>query len=182
MRVAEKKIVLKEGTECLLRSPEEEDAPAALKFFLTVTEESPYLLAETKECTVEKERTILRRQIEDENGAMIAAFLRGDGEIAGLVSVRRVSASEKLRHRAELGISVVGKWQGKGLGSALLFAAEEWAKKEALKQLELSVFSENRRALSLYEKFGYEIWGARKNAFRFPDGRYNDEVIMGKFL
>lgn len=182
MRVAERRILLRDGTECLLRSPEEEDAKRAIEFLEDVSQ-SPFLPAEPWERrdTPEGERRFLRAFLEDEGGAILAAFL-SDGRMAGLVSVRRVRDSAKLRHRAELGISVIGSMRRKGLGISLMRAAEEWAEKAGFEQLELSVFAQNAAGRALYEKCGFETWGAKKNAFRLSGGGYDDEILMGKFL
>ena len=182
MRIAERDIFLKDGTKCRLRSPEEEDAGAALAFLDDVSR-SPFLLAEPWERrdTVENERKFIRAFLLDEGGAMIGAFAE-DGALAGLASVRRVRDSAKLRHRAELGVSVAEGMRRRGLGFLLMRAAEDWAKKAGFEQLELSVFAANFAARALYGKCGFEIWGARKRAFRLSSGGYDDEILMAKFL
>lgn len=49
-------------------------------------------------------------------------------------------------------------------------------------QIELGVFSDNEKAIALYKKFGFEVWGNVKNAFKLKDGTYQDEIIMGKMI
>ena len=157
-------------------------AGAALAFLDDVSR-SPFLLAEPWERrdTVENERKFIRAFLLDEGGAMIGVFAE-DGALAVLASVRRVRDSAKLRHRAELGVSVAEGMRRRGLGFLLMRAAEDWAKKAGFEQLELSVFAANFAARALYGKCGFEIWGERKRAFRLSSGGYDDEILMGKFL
>lgn len=49
-------------------------------------------------------------------------------------------------------------------------------------QLELGVYSDNARAIHLYEKFGFERYGIQPRAFKLKDGTYRDEIIMVKML
>ena len=44
-----------------------------------------------------------------------------------------------------------------------------------------SVFSTNRKAIALYEKFGFASEGRRKKQFLIH-GRDVDEIIMGRFM
>ena len=44
----------------------------------------------------------------------------------------------------------------RGIGSALMLQAESWAKKRGDRQLGLQVFNDNRPALNLYQKLGYQ--------------------------
>ena len=41
---------------------------------------------------------------------------------------------------------------------------------KAYEQLELEVVAENERAIALYNKFGFELYGTRENTFKYRDG------------
>lgn len=103
-------------------------------------------------------------------------------EIIGNVSVYSLSDRMKMRHRACLGIAIRKEYQSKGLGKILLAEGILTAKNAGYTQIELGVFSDNEKALRLYEKSGFEKWGRTKNAFRLKDGTYRDEIIMGQLL
>ena len=45
--------------------------------------------------------------------------------------------------------------EGRGVGSALMAAAEDWSRARGHRLLTLNVFDENRRARALYERLGY---------------------------
>lgn len=69
-------------------------------------------------------------------------------------------------HRADLGMGVELAHQGKGAGTRLLRCAIDWARTEpGLQWIDLGVFSDNERALRLYEKHGFKIWGQLPAAF-----------------
>jgi RimJ/RimL family protein N-acetyltransferase len=50
-----------------------------------------------------------------------------------------------------------------------------------LENISLRVFSTNKRAIGLYQKFGFESEGAIKRQYKL-EGEYVDEVFMRKFL
>ncbi|MBP5288703.1 MAG: ribosomal protein S18-alanine N-acetyltransferase [Clostridia bacterium] len=56
----------------------------------------------------------------------------------------------------------------KGIASRLLTAAEEQAVSRGGKALFLEVRASNQKAISLYEKNGYQAVGRRKNFYQFP--------------
>ena len=50
---------------------------------------------------------------------------------------------------------VVEEAEGKGIGSALMRAAEAWAREQGYRKLTLTVFEANRKARALYDHLGY---------------------------
>ncbi|HXW96555.1 MAG TPA: GNAT family N-acetyltransferase [Gemmatimonadales bacterium] len=46
--------------------------------------------------------------------------------------------------------------QGKGIGRALVDAAERWAKERGYRRITLNVFAQNSRAREVYQRLGYE--------------------------
>ena len=58
---------------------------------------------------------------------------------------------------------------------------EHGERKGGSEKVEL-VYSDNARAIHLYEKFGFERYGIHPRAFKLKDGTYRDEIIMVKML
>lgn len=86
----------------------------------------------------------------------------------------------RTRHVASLGMMVHDDYQGLGIGkrlmAALVDAADNWFN---LVRVELEVYSDNERAIKLYEQFGFVHEGCKRmNAFR--EGRYVDSLVMGR--
>lgn len=83
-------------------------------------------------------------------------------------------------HAAVVGIGIHDDHVGRGIGTAmfdaLIDAADNWL---GLKRLELTVYSDNARAIGLYEKFGFEVEGTLK-AYAFRAGRYADVLAMAR--
>jgi RimJ/RimL family protein N-acetyltransferase len=84
-------------------------------------------------------------------------------------------------HRGGLGMGLLPEFRGKGVGSKLLKAVLEHAKKFGLEKVELNVYTTNVPAIALYKKFGFEQEGLLKK-YRKLDGKYFDCLAMGKFL
>jgi RimJ/RimL family protein N-acetyltransferase len=82
----------------------------------------------------------------------------------------------------EIGMAVARDWRGRGVGTALLAAAIEWARERGLHKLSLSVFAHNERAIGLYRKVGFVEEGRRVKHYRRASGELWDAVEMGLLL
>lgn len=91
-----------------------------------------------------------------------------------------VYANPRLRHSASIGIMVHKDYQNKGVGTALMKAlidiADNWL---MLVRVELTVFEDNKRAIHLYEKFGFKKEGVKQLA-AIRNGKYVNELIMAR--
>ncbi|MGA2384023.1 MAG: GNAT family N-acetyltransferase [Gemmatimonadales bacterium] len=61
------------------------------------------------------------------------------------------------RHGHVSDIVVAPAAEGRGVGAALMAAAEDWARAHGFRLLSLHVFDANRRARELYERLGYRL-------------------------
>jgi RimJ/RimL family protein N-acetyltransferase len=82
----------------------------------------------------------------------------------------------------ELGMSVDCRWRGRGVGSALLQAAIDWARGQGLHKLSLEVFPHNTAGIALYKKAGFTEEGRRLRQYRRASGELWDAIIMGLML
>ena len=117
-------------------------------------------------------------------------FLRGmrdpllaaevDGRVVGLAGLE-VSKPARQRHVGTLGIMVHREYQGRGIGrsllSALLDIADRWL---MLKRVQLTVFTDNQRAIGLYKSLGFVVEGTERFV-AIRDGRYADEYLMARY-
>ncbi len=103
-----------------------------------------------------------------------------DGKLIGFVTII-FAKFKKLRGNAYLTISVQSAHQGKGVGRLLMETGEKYAKEKNARRMELDVFAKNTRAISLYERLGYEKEGRRRNAVTDSVG-FDDVILMAKFL
>jgi ribosomal protein S18 acetylase RimI-like enzyme len=77
---------------------------------------------------------------------------------------------------------VARDWRGRGVGSALVAAAIEWAREQGLHKLSLAVWPHNAAAIALYRKFGFEEEGRRFKQYRRANGDLWDVIEMGLLL
>jgi len=90
---------------------------------------------------------------------------------------------EPSRHGyGEIGMAVAREGRGRGVGSALLAAAIEWARNRGLHKLSLGVFARNTAAIELYRKFGFVEEGRRIKQYRRASGELWDAIEMGLML
>jgi len=110
------------------------------------------------------------------NDHMLVAEVEENGSkrVVGVIGLN-ISKNSRMRHSASIGIMVHKDYQGKGIGKALfariIDLADNWLK---LVRLELTVFTDNERAINLYKSFGFEIEGRKKYA-AIRNGEYADD-------
>lgn len=74
-------------------------------------------------------------------------------------------------------MGIVPDYRGRGLGLRLINAALAQARKIGFVRIELSVHSDNARAISLYEKVGFVTEGVQRDAVKI-DEQYLDTIMM----
>ncbi len=175
-------LILKNGRVCALRSAEPEDADRVIAYMKIMLSETPFLLRTPEEFdySPEGEADVLRKRRDDPRALMILA--EADGEIVGLSEVTPLSAKSRALHRAVLGISVRRDHWRLGIGSAMMERLISHAERAGYEQIELEAVSVNRRAIGLYIKYGFRVFGTRPHGLKYPDGRYADEYLMVKTL
>lgn len=91
-----------------------------------------------------------------------------------------VEQTPRRSHVATFGMGVDGRYQGKGVASALLKATvdlcDNWLRVE---RIELTVYVDNASAIAVYRKFGFEVEGTGKN-YGLREGKYVDAHFMAR--
>ncbi|MFL5943919.1 MAG: GNAT family N-acetyltransferase [Gaiellaceae bacterium] len=127
---------------------------------------------------VADERRYLRAIRRYPNAAVFVAD--DEGAIVGRLSIAR-DQHPASPHVADLGLMVAASHRRRGIGTALLQAALQWAGESGVRKLELHVFPWNKAAIALYENFGFEQEGYRKSHYRRGDD-YVDAVLMAYWV
>ena len=171
-------ITLKDGRPCILRNGTEQDGAALLYIFNLTHEQTDYLLTYPDEnaLTEEGEAQFLKRLNESAGGIELLAEV--GGVVVGSAGIGAVDAKEKVRHRAEFGISVDCAYWGLGIGRALTRACIECARRAGYAQLELDVVAENATAIALYESEGFVEYGRNPRGFRSRISGWQELVHM----
>ena len=112
-------LMLKSGKACIIRHAEAADAAEVRRSFLQTHAETDNLLTypDESKMTVESEADFLQKTADSENAVELCAVV--DGKLVGMAGVEPIGAREKLRHRAEFGISIEKAYWGQGIGRAL---------------------------------------------------------------
>lgn len=172
------KVILKNGTEALLRNGDEADGNAAFEVFNLTHEETDFLLSYPDENSYdpEQEGRFLQEKAESDDEIEIVAVI--DGKIAGMAGIEAVGRKDKVKHRADFGISVLKEFWGLGLGRALAEACIRCAKEAGYEQLELNAVADNERAISLYKSLGFVEFGRNPKGFKSRLSGFQEVVYM----
>jgi RimJ/RimL family protein N-acetyltransferase len=137
-------------------------------------EEGGWILTTDAWRSIGEERRYLRAARRHPDAAVFVAEV--DGAVVGRLSLAR-DPHPSSRHVADLGVMVAASHRHRGIGTRLLEEAVSWARTSGIRKLELHVFPWNEPALGLYETFGFEREGYRKEHYA-RDGRYVDAILM----
>lgn len=181
MRIEPRTFTLPSGEVLTVRSLCADDAEA-LGAFRNATYSETHFMARYPEegVSLEAMRNGLAGYGESPVNFEVGAF--AGEKLVGEFGVAQVRPHIKYRHRAVMGISIKQKYWGFGLGHFLMQLAVDQTRANGFEQLELGVYSDNARAIHLYEKFGFKRYGIQPHAFKLKDGTYRDEIMMVKML
>lgn len=126
--------------------------------------------------TLEEWREIIEQWVHDKRRHIFVTELQG--KAVGMVSVH--VGEGRSQHVGNVAMAVHDKYQGQGLGKMLMLTAidlaDNWLN---LVRLHLNVYTDNERAIHLYQAFDFEIEGRmRYDAFR--SGNYIDSYLMAR--
>ena len=151
------------------------DASALVELGRAVSSEpEAWLITEGDWRNVGDERRYLRAVRRSPHAAVFVAE-NEDGIVARLSLARDSHPASP--HVADLGLMVAAAHRRRGIGRTLLEQAVGWARESGVEKLELHVFPHNEPAIKLYEQFGFEREGLRRDHFR-RGGRLVDAVLM----
>lgn len=122
---------------------------------------------------LEKSRAFALEQIEKHRLMFVA--LAGE-EVIGWCDITPESR-QILSHRGELGMAVHPDHRRRGIGDRLIEVTVGAARQSGLDQVELTVRTDNHRAIALYLQKGFAIVGTSPRAIKI-DGAYYDCYSM----
>jgi len=114
----------------------------------------------------------------ERNGPVFYAL--SDHNVVGWCDIFPIN-NPRQSHRGRLGMGLLPEYRGKGIGSKLLKDSIQKAKEFKLEKIELTVYTTNSTAISLYKKFDFIEEGMIKK-YRKLDEVYYDCLSMAKFL
>jgi RimJ/RimL family protein N-acetyltransferase len=116
----------------------------------------------------------------DPTRVIFAIRLPTQSNIVGFVQISNI---DPINHAAVLGITIGDpNLRGRGLGGEALRLAMDYCWRHLnLSRIALTVFADNKPAIELYRKSGFQKEGLLRRAL-FIDGRWIDLVIMAALL
>lgn len=159
----------------IIREALVEDAEKLLDYSKKVGGETDNLTfgSEGLGISLEEEEGFLKALQSNEKSILICALK--NNEIVGVANLSGLN--RRMSHRAKIGISVLKSEWNKGIGSMLLQRLIAYAKNRGFEFINLDVRSDNKAAIRLYKKFGFQKTGVIP-AFLKIDSEYIDADIM----
>lgn len=171
-------VILKNDVVCQIRNAEGADAQAVYDCFNATHGQTDYLLSYPDENSfdVAQERQFLTEKENSDTEVELCAVV--DGRIVGTAGVEAVGKKEKVKLRAEFGISIEKEYWGMGIGRALMGACIACARRAGYRQIELTVVAENKRAVALYESMGFAVYGRNPRGFHSRVCGWQELLLM----
>ncbi len=165
-------LTLRDGARILLRPLVPDDRQALLDFFLPLLPE---------------ERRYMRHNVSDP--ALIASWAEKVDyakifPVIALIGDRIVGISTlhfgegPARHRAEVRIFLSKELKHRGLGSKLILAVIDLAKKRSIHLLEVQIVNDMVEVIKAFQKVGFEPLCTFEEYFMLPDGELRDVVHL----
>jgi len=108
-------------------------------------------------------------------GTDLLLVAEADGRVVGYTGLTLSGAGH-----AHLFMALLDGWRGRGIGSALLAAALDWARAHPdVAKVLLQLWPDNAAALALYRKHGFIVEGYRHRHWPRRSGERWDIVDMG---
>jgi putative acetyltransferase len=118
------------------------------------------------------------------DGGLNLVAVASDDVLCGEIHVERMKVALFAHVLTDLTVAVDPDWQGRGVGSALFRALIAAARQATppVGRIELWTGADNLGAQRLYERLGFRIEGRMPGRGRHPDGRLEDDIVMGMLL
>lgn len=160
-----------------IRLDQKEDAKEMLEYLKKVGGETDFLLFgnEGIPLSLKEEETLLERMNQSPYAKMY--IVKDKDLIIGNASIH-TSTKPRIQHKAELAISVLKSYWGKGVSKLLMDKIIEYAKTSGfIEMILLEVATTNTRAIKFYESYGFKSYGVARNAVKMDQG-YLDWELM----
>ena len=169
---------IKTGEEIIIRYPEIDDVEKLLKYINELSDEKTFIRYQGEHESLESEKKWLEGcfdKIKNKKAVRLVAFY--NNEVVGSTDIELLDKTEK--HIGIFGITVRKDFRSKGLGNMLMKLILKEAKNEIpnIKIITLEVFSPNKIAKNLYEKFGFIEYGMLPKGVSRGE-KFDDTILM----
>lgn len=165
----------------IIRPIQVEDTESFFSMMCFLDDETPFMMYEPNEREKTTDATELREKIDD--AISMGDFLLIAEErdhIVGYIWAER-GRMNRILHTAYIVVGIREAYQHQGIGTKFFRKLDEWARRNNIIRLELTVECANTAARKLYEKNGFVVEGRRKKSMKLGD-EFVDELYMAKLL
>ena len=151
-----KPAVLRDGSEVLIRPVQPADAPLLADGFARLSDKSRRMrfLARKDQLSAAELRYLT--DVDHHDHEALGALDQADGRGVG---VARYVRDAEDRHSAEIAVTIVDDWQGRGLGTELLTRLSGRARSEGIRRFTALVADDNRAMAGLLRNMGANLVG-----------------------
>ncbi|QAS52066.1 GNAT family N-acetyltransferase [Halobacillus litoralis] len=162
-----------------IRSAVENDAGPLSELRLEIDGETENLDREQGEAYINEEgfKDLIRGDTESLNHLFLIAEI--DREIVGY-SRCECDHLKRFSHKVEFGVGVLRAFWGNGIGRSLLKESIIWSDSNDIRKMTLRVLETNKKAISLYKEYGFEVEGTLKEDRWLSDGIYYNTLLMAR--
>ncbi|WP_353421347.1 GNAT family N-acetyltransferase [Staphylococcus delphini] len=156
------------------------DVEALTTLMQQVFEESEYMLYDPGEYMPSFENAISRIEAVITSPHLTIFVAENEHQLVGYLTV----TTQKLRrieHQAKISMAVLRQFQGLGIGFDLIQHCKKWCQERRITRIALTVVTENKTAIHLYERAGFKVEGEMRHTLKIQ-GQYFNELIMAYLL
>jgi RimJ/RimL family protein N-acetyltransferase len=105
-----------------------------------------------------------------------------EGEVIGSLDFHG-GGFARIRHVGSFGMTVHSDYRNRGIGTGLVEMLLLWAVGHpVIEKLTTNLFTNNTRAIALFNRFGFQSEGRRHREFLVAPGRYLDAILLAKWI
>lgn len=165
-----------------IRQIKSEDAEAFFHMMCLLDNETPFMMYEPgereKAMNINGLRSKINSIVSDNDLLLIAED--DDKTIVGYIWAER-GKQNRILHTAYIVVGIREAYRHQGIGTKFFIGLDEWAQKNDIVRLELTVECANTAAIHLYEKNGFIVEGRRIKSMKLGD-EFVDEFYMAKLM
>jgi RimJ/RimL family protein N-acetyltransferase len=162
--VTGERVVLRDGSRVLIRQVHSADAPLLAEGFARLSATSRWMrfLAPKQELSPAELRYFT--DVDHHDHEALGALDRGDGRGVGIARyIRQVEDP----HTADIAVTIVDDWQGRGLGTELLTQLSDRARSESIRRFTALVAADNAAMIRLLRNMGASLVRRESNTLEY---------------